>query len=68
MKQNPQRKVQKTNKDFIPKEEMIRNIEKNMETAEINMDYAGKEELEHLQEKNERRRHEIQKLKNEPLD
>ncbi|KGR76223.1 hypothetical protein [Ureibacillus manganicus] len=67
MKQNPQRKVQKTNKDFIPKEEMIKNIEKNMEIAEINMDYAGKEELEHLQEKNERRKHEIQKLKNEPL-
>ena len=30
MKQNPQRKVQKTNKDFIPKEELINNIKDNM--------------------------------------
>jgi len=67
MKQNPQRKVQKTNKNFIPKEELINNIKDNMTEAEISMEFAGEEELEHLQEKNERRKHEIQKLKNEPL-
>lgn len=38
---------------------MIENTRKNIQEAEISMEFAGKEELEHLQEKNQRRKREI---------
>ncbi|RHW38283.1 small acid-soluble spore protein Tlp [Lysinibacillus yapensis] len=66
MKQNP-KKIAGRPKKFMGKEEMIENIKDNMREAEISMEFAGEEELEHLQEKNERRKHEIQRIKNEPL-
>lgn len=66
MKQNPQ-DVAGRPKKFVSKEEMINNTKDNMREAEISMEFAGEEELEHLQEKNERRKHEIQRMKNEPL-
>ena len=66
MKQNPQH-VAGRPKKFVSKEEMINNTKDNMREAEISMEFAGEEELENLQEKNERRKHEIQRMKNEPL-
>ncbi|MDN4493546.1 hypothetical protein [Ureibacillus aquaedulcis] len=66
MKQNPQ-DVAGRPKKFVSKEEMINNTKDNMREAEISMEFAGEEELEHLQEKNERRKHAIQRMKNEPL-
>ncbi|AMW98895.1 hypothetical protein [Rummeliibacillus stabekisii] len=44
---------------------MIENTKKNIQEAEISMEFAGKEELEHLQEKNERRRTEIYRKEEE---
>ena len=66
MKQNPQHVAGRTKK-FVSKEEMINNTKDNMREAEISMEFAGEEELENLQEKNERRKHAIQRMKNEPL-
>ncbi|MFC7686892.1 hypothetical protein [Ureibacillus sp. GCM10028918] len=66
MKQNPQ-DVAGRPKKFVSREEMINNTKDNMREAEISMEFAGEEELEHLQEKNERRKHAIQRMKNEPL-
>lgn len=66
MKQNPQA-VPGRPKKFVSKEEMINNTKDNMQEAEISMEFAGEEELENLQEKNERRKHAIQRMKNEPL-
>ena len=66
MKQNPQH-VAGRPKKFVSKEEMINNTKDNMREAEISMEFAGEEELENLQEKNERRKHAIQRMKNEPL-
>ncbi|MBK3497300.1 small acid-soluble spore protein Tlp [Viridibacillus sp. YIM B01967] len=47
---------------------MIENTEKNIREAEISMEFAGEEELENLQEKNQRRKHEINIKKKEMLD
>ena len=66
MKQNPQ-SVPGRPKKFVSKEQMINNTKDNIREAEISMEFAGEEELENLQEKNERRKHEIQRMKNEPL-
>jgi len=66
MKQNPQH-VAGRPKKFVSKEEMINNTKDNMREAEISMEFAGEEELENLQEKNESRKHAIQRMKNEPL-
>lgn len=66
MKQNPQH-VAGRPKKFVSKEEMINNTRDNMREAEISMEFAGEEELENLQEKNERRKHAIQRMKNKPL-
>ena len=66
MKQNPQ-KIAGRPKKYISKKTMIENTLDNMKEAEISMEFAGEEELEHLQEKNERRKHTIQRMKGEPL-
>lgn len=66
MKQNPQN-VAGRPKKFVSKQEMIENTLANMREAEISMEFAGEEELENLQEKNERRKHAIQRMKNEKL-
>ncbi len=66
MKQNPQN-VAGRPKKFISKETMIRNTEENIRKAEIGMEFALPEEFENLKDKNERRRHAIQRMKNEPL-
>ncbi|HWK21471.1 MAG TPA: hypothetical protein VNS08_00410 [Ureibacillus sp.] len=66
MKQNPQ-DVAGRPKKFVSKEEVINNTLDNMREAEISMEFAGEEELENLQEKNERRKHAIQRMKNKPL-
>ncbi|WP_255507975.1 small acid-soluble spore protein Tlp [Lysinibacillus sp. BW-2-10] len=66
MKQNPQH-VAGRPKKFVSKQEMIENTLDNMREAEISMEFAGEEELENLQEKNERRKHAIQRMKNEKL-
>jgi len=44
-------------------ETMIDNTKKNMQEAEISMEFAGPEELENLEEKNERRKHSIDAMK-----
>jgi len=66
MKQNPQ-EIPGRPKKFVSKKEMIENTKDNMREAEISMEFAGEEELENLQEKNERRKHAIQRMNNEPL-
>ena len=67
MKQNPQ-KVAGRPKKFISKKTVIENTLENMREAKMNMEFAGEEELENLQEKNERRKHAIQRMKGEPLN
>ena len=47
---------------------MIENTKKNIREAEISMEFAGKEELEHLQEKNQRRKREIMMKEKEIAD
>lgn len=65
MKQNPQNPAKRTK--FVSKESIIENTEKNMKEAEISKEFADPEELENLEEKNERRKHAIQRMKDEPL-
>lgn len=67
MKQNPQ-EIAGRPKKYVSKKEMIKNTEENMREAEISMEFAGEGELENLQEKNERRKHQLQRMKGEPLD
>ncbi|MBM7609198.1 small acid-soluble spore protein Tlp [Ureibacillus composti] len=64
-KQNPSKP--NVTKDYVPKEDMIKNIKDNMRVAEVSKEFAGPEELEHLEEKNQRRIHEIERLQNKPL-
>ncbi|BDH63009.1 hypothetical protein CD30_17865 [Ureibacillus massiliensis 4400831 = CIP 108448 = CCUG 49529] len=52
---------------FVSKEEMIENTEENIREAEVSMEFAFPEELENLKDKNERRKHAIQRMKDEPL-
>ena len=47
---------------------MIENTKNNIREAEMAMEYAGEEELEHLQEKNQRRQHEIDIKEKEKAD
>ncbi|MGM9949285.1 MAG: spore protein Tlp [Lysinibacillus sp.] len=47
---------------------MIENTEENIREAEISMEFAGPEERENLEEKNERREHSIDKMKKQMRD
>lgn len=47
---------------------MIENTEENIREAEISMEFAGHEERENLEEKNERRQHSIDKMKKQLSD
>lgn len=47
---------------------MIENVEENIQEAEISMEFAGPEERENLEEKNERRKHSIDKMKKQMSD
>lgn len=47
---------------------MIENTKKNMREAEMAMEFAGEEELEHLEEKNQRRKREIEIKEKEIAD
>ncbi|ATP39520.1 spore protein Tlp [Solibacillus sp. R5-41] len=47
---------------------MIKNTKKNIEEAEIGMEFAMPEELEHLQEKNARRKHSIEIMEKQMRD
>ncbi|KGR86999.1 hypothetical protein [Lysinibacillus odysseyi] len=47
---------------------MIENTEENIREAEISMEFAGPEERENLEEKNERRKHSIDKMKEQLSD
>jgi small acid-soluble spore protein (thioredoxin-like protein) len=47
---------------------MIENTEKNIREAEISMEFASGEELENLQEKNQRRNKELYVKKKEMQD
>ena len=47
---------------------MIENAEENIREAEISMEFAGPEERENLEEKNERRKHSVDKMKKQLSD
>ena len=47
---------------------MIENTKENIREAEISMEFAGPEERENLEEKNERRQHSIDKMKKQLSD
>ena len=47
---------------------MIENAEENIREAEISMEFAGDEERENLEEKNERREHSIDRMKKQMRD
>lgn len=47
---------------------MIENVEENIQEAEISMEFAGPEERENLEEKNERRKHSIDRMKKQMSD
>lgn len=47
---------------------MIENTEENIREAEISMEFAGPEERENLEEKNERRKHSVDKMKKQLSD
>ena len=50
-------------------EKMIENTKQNIDEAEIiSMEFAGPEERENLEEKNERREHSIEKMKKQKRD
>lgn len=66
MKQNPQ-KIAGRPKKFVSKEQMIENLEENIRIAEIGMEHALPDEFENLKDKNQRRKHEIERINNEPL-
>lgn len=66
-KQNHQKSNQKSN-NALSLGKMIENTQKNIEEAEISMEFAGPNELENLEEKNERREHSIDKMKKQMRD
>lgn len=66
MKQNPQ-EVAGRPKKFISKETIIKNTEENIRESEIGLEFGLPEERENIKDKNERRKHAIQRMKNEPL-
>nr|WP_106781032.1 hypothetical protein [Lysinibacillus timonensis] len=66
MKQNPHQPAGRPKK-FVRKENLIENIKDNIAEAEVSMEFALPEEFENLKDKNQRRRHELQRLKDEPL-
>ena len=49
-------------------DKMIENTKHNIEEAEISMEFAGPEERENLEEKNERREHSIDRMKKQKRD
>lgn len=44
-------------------EQMIKNTKENIREAEISMEFADPEEHDNLEEKNQRRKHEIDRFK-----
>lgn len=60
-------KKQKSNNAYSV-EKMIENTKQNIEEAEISMEFAGPEERENLEEKNERREHSIDRMKKQLRD
>lgn len=47
---------------------MIQNTEKNYQEAEVSMEFAGPEEQREIKEKNERRKHSIEGMREEIKD
>ena len=64
---NKHKMADKLSNDFVTKEQMIKNLEDNIREAEISMEFAFAKERDILKDKIQRRQHEIQRLKDEPL-
>lgn len=65
------KKINETNgesNNALSIDRMIENTEENIREAEISMEFAGPEERENLEEKNERRQHSIDKMKKQLSD
>lgn len=65
------KKINETNgesNNVLSIDRMIENTEENIREAEISMEFAGPEERENLEEKNERRQHSIDKMKKQLSD
>lgn len=66
-KQERQKKGSKLN-NALSLGKMIENTKKNMEEAEVGMEFALPEELENLQEKNARRKHSVKIMEKQIRD
>lgn len=61
-------KSKNENHNALSLERMIENAKENIREAEISMEFADSEEHENLEEKNERRRHSIDRMKKQMQD
>ena len=69
MSKQDQRNSENKSNNALSVGKMIENTKKNIQEAEISMDLVSSpEELENLEEKNERRKHSIDKMKKQLRD
>ena len=69
MSKQDQRNSENKSNNALSVGKMIENTKKNIQEAEISMDLVSSpEELENLEEKNERREHSIDKMKKQLRD
>lgn len=69
MSKQDQRNSENKSNNALSVGKMIENTKKNIQEAEISMDLVSSpEELENLEEKNERREHSIDKMKKQLKD
>ncbi|MEK4230816.1 spore protein Tlp [Solibacillus sp. FSL H8-0538] len=68
MSNQKNQEIDRKSTNALSLERMIENTKKNIQEAEISMEFAGPEELENLEEKNERREHSIDIMKKQKRD
>lgn len=69
MSKQDQRNSENKSNNALSVGKMIENTKKNIQEAEISKDFVSSpEELENLEEKNERRKHSIDKMKKQLRD
>ena len=69
MSKQDQRNSENKSNNALSVGKMIKNTKENIQEAEISMDLVSSpEELENLEEKNERRKHSIDKMKKQLKD
>lgn len=68
MADQKRQKIDKKSNNALSIGRMIDNTKENVEEAEISMEFATPRELEHLQEKNTRRKHSIDLMEKQLKD